>query len=213
MTEYLVLHRYMIRVLPEGVSTKAAALAEPLAVGLHGINLVGDLTGKAVLVSGAGPIGLLAAFAAMNRGAATVAVSDLLDGPLERARQMGATATYKVSEVPLPENAFDVVLECTGAPAAVTSVIKAARRRGVICQIGTLSGEAISLSLGALLGKELTWVGAFRFDNEIDDAVSMIAQHPDVIDVVTHVLPVEDAVEAFAIAKDSNASGKVLVSL
>ncbi|MGB3954617.1 MAG: L-idonate 5-dehydrogenase [Brooklawnia sp.] len=213
MAEYILVNRDMIRLLPEGVSTRTAALVEPLAVGLHGINMIGDLTGARVLVSGSGPIGLLAAFAARQRGAGHLTCTDVLDGPLERARQVGADEVINVANEQLPENSYDIVLECSAAPAAVSACLKAARPRGRVAQIGMFPGTPVSVELAALSQKELTWVGTFRFDNEVDEAIEMIAAAPDVAKVITHVLRVDQALDAFSAAKDSQASGKVLVAL
>ncbi|MFB9618597.1 L-idonate 5-dehydrogenase [Brooklawnia cerclae] len=213
MAEYMLVNRDMVRVLPQGLSTKDAALAEPLGVVLHGINLVGDLTGCSVLVSGSGPIGLLAAFAAKQRGAASVTSSDLLDGPLERAKQVGADAVINLRNEPLPENAFDVVLECSGSPIAAGSALKAVKPSGRVGQIGMLPGDPSQIVLAPLGQKEITWIGSFRFDNEIDDAIALIAAVPEVANVVTHSFPADEARQAFAVAKDSQASGKVLVQL
>ena len=66
-----------LRVLPEGVSTRQGALAEPLAVALHAVNRAGDVSGREVLVNGAGPIGALVVAAAKYRGAARVVAADL----------------------------------------------------------------------------------------------------------------------------------------
>ena len=213
MAEYMLVNRDMIRLLPESVSTRTAALVEPLGVVLHGINMIGDLSGAKVLVSGSGPIGLLAGFAAKQRGAAHLTCSDVLDGPLERAKKVGADEVINVINDKLPENAYDVILECSAAAPAVTSCLQAAKPRGRIAQIGMFPGTPVSVALAPLSQKELTWVGTMRFDNEVDEAIAMIAEAPDVAEVITHVIGVDQALEAFAIAKDSQVSGKVLVAL
>lgn len=213
MAEYMLVWRDMIRVLPEGVSTRTAALVEPLGVVLHGINMVGDLTGADVLVSGSGPIGLLAGFAAKQRGAAKVSFSDVLDGPLDRAKAIGADAVINVANEKLPENTYDVILECSAAPPAVSACMVAAKPRGRIAQIGMFPGTPVSVALAPLSQKELTWIGTMRFDNEVDEAIEMIAAAPDVAGVITHVIGVDQALEAFNTAKDSQISGKVLVAL
>jgi len=213
MAQYMLVGRDMVRVLPEGVSVKAAALAEPLGVVLHGINMAGDLTGKNVLVSGSGPIGLLATFAAKHRGASKVTSSDVLDGPLARAKQIGADEVINVTKQPLPEETYDLILECSAAAPAVNGCMKAIKLRGRIVQIGMFPGTPVAVELAALGQKEITWIGTFRFDNEVDEAIEMIAAAPSVADVVTHVIAVDQATEAFDIAKNSEISGKVLVKL
>ena len=94
--EYLIVEEHMIRVLPEGLPLERAALAEPLAVALHAVSLAGDLTGRRVLVIGAGPIGLLVVAGAVRAGASVVGASDLRPEPLERARALGAGEAYQV---------------------------------------------------------------------------------------------------------------------
>ena len=84
---------------------------------------------------------------------------------------------------------------------------------GRIVQIGMFPGTPVAVELAALGQKEITWIGTFRFDNEVDEAIEMIAAAPSVADVVTHVIAVDQATEAFDIAKNSEISGKVLVKL
>ncbi len=212
MSEYLVVDAGMVRVLPEGLPLDRAALAEPLAVALHGVTRAGDVTGASVLVSGAGPIGLLAAAAAKARGAARVTVVDLLPEPLVRALAVGADETLRIGVDEVPAGAFDVVLECSGAAPAVSSAFVAARRRGVVAQIGMMPDQPRPINLAPAIAKELTVLGVFRFKDEIDEAVRLLATTPALGAVITHVIDAGDAERAFEIAKDSAISGKVLVS-
>ena len=212
MAEYLLVGTSMVRPLPDNMSLKDAALAEPLSVVLHGINNTGvDFAGKNILVCGCGPIGLLAVFAAKQRGAATVTATDVLEGPLTRAKALGADATVRIGQDEPTPNHFDVVLECVGLPASLNTALAAAKPRGVIGQVGILPAGDLPVQLAPLVNKELKLVGTFRFNDEIDAAVTMIAAHPQISQVITHVIGMDDAVSAFAIAKDAQASGKVLV--
>ena len=213
MSEYLIVEAGMVRPLPEGLSLADAALAEPLAVGLHGIAVAGGVAGQRVLVSGSGPIGLLAAAGALASGAAEVTCTDVLPGPLERARALGVQHTLRVGADELPAESYDVVLECSGVPAAINACIAAVRRAGVIAQIGMTSAGPKPVDLATLISKEVSLRGCFRFNDEIDAAVAMLADHPGIGSVVTHTLDADDAEEAFAVARDSAASGKVLVRL
>lgn len=213
MSEFLVVDEAMIRVLPDGLPVRRAVLAEPLAVALHGAGRAGSLAGKRVLVSGAGPIGLLALVAAQARGAAVVVVADVLAEPLERAKVLGADETIRVGQDAVTPESFDVVLECSGVAPALTTAVSAVRRRGVVVQIGILPDDARSVNLAPLVAKESALVGAFRFKDEIDEAIELLVARPAIEGVVTHVLPVADAVAAFDTAKDSSVSGKVVVAL
>lgn len=214
LAEQLIVGKDMIRVLPEGLSLERAALAEPLAVALHACTMAGDLTGKSVLVSGAGPIGLLVAYSARARGAASVAVADMLPGPLDRARALGFDTIYKVDENPVPADTFDVAFECSSARPSVQACIGALKPRGILAQVGMLPAQPLELVMASLVTRELTWIGCFRFDNEIDEAVELLASDTNNVDaVVTHVIPADSASDAFAVAKDSQASGKVLIEV
>jgi L-idonate 5-dehydrogenase len=213
MSEYLLVDRGMIRVLPESLPLRRAALAEPLAVGLHGIALAGGVKGKRVLVSGSGPIGLLTAAGALAGGALEVVSTDVLPGPLERARALGVHRTIQVTEEEIPEASFDVVLECSGVPAAINAGLVAARRAGTYVQVGMVPNEPKGINLAPMISKEVTVHGSFRFNDEIDAAIALLDATPGIEDVITHELPADRAEEAFAAAKDSQASGKVIVSL
>ncbi|MBZ5488135.1 zinc-binding dehydrogenase [Halomonas aquamarina] len=213
MSEYLDVDPGMIRILPASLPLRRAALAEPLAVGLHGIEVAGGVENQRVLVCGAGPIGLLAAAAALAKGALEVSITDVLEGPLSRARALGVQHTYRIGEDEVPQESFDVVLECTGVPASINGAILAVRRAGVIAQIGMMPATPQPLALAPLIAKEVQLRGCFRFHDEIDDAIALLAADARFDDVITHVLPAADAQNAFAIAKDSDISGKVLIEL
>lgn len=211
--ELLVVEEHMIRVLPEGLSLERAALAEPLAVAIHAVSLAGDLSGKRALVIGSGPIGLLVAAAAVHAGAELVGASDVRPEPLERARTLGAAETFLVGTDAIENESFDVVFECSGVGVALTQAVRAVRRAGTVVQVGMLPDAELGVNLAPILAKELTLRGAFRFSTEIDDAIAMLASTDALDTVVSHVVPAADAVSAFAVARDSSASAKVLLAL
>lgn len=213
MSEFMTVERSMIRVIPDSLSLRGAALCEPLAVGLHAINIAGGVRGKKILVSGSGPIGLLAIAAAKILGASSVSASDVLDGPLQRALLLGASQTIKVTEEPLPTDAFDIVLECSGAPSAISSALRTVRKAGIVVQVGMLGAGDQPIALAALISKEVQLRGTFRFNTEIDDAISMIIANPFLEAVITHTYPMTEAIAAFGMAKNSEESGKVLIAL
>lgn len=212
-SELLIVEDHMVRVLPDTLPLERAALAEPLAVALHAVDLAGDLTGRRVLVIGAGPIGLLVVAAAVHAGAGIVGASDVRPEPLERAQALGATEVALVGSDAIENESYDVVFECSGVGAALTHAVRAARRVGTVVQVGMLPSADTAVNLAPMLAKELTIRGAFRFSTEIDDAVAMLAGSNALDAVVSHVIAASDAVRAFEIARDSSASAKVLLSL
>ncbi|MDI7922385.1 L-idonate 5-dehydrogenase [Ferirhizobium litorale] len=203
----------------EGVSAGEAACAEPLAVCLHAVAQAGDLTGKEVLVTGAGPIGLLVVAAARHAGAGEIVVTDLMDGALARAPTIGATRTINVATDPLAlrpfeenKGSFDVAFECSAAASALRSAFATIKPRGTIVQVG-VTGD-IEIPLNALVGKELVWRGSQRFHQEFAKAVDLISTlRIDVRSIISHTFALEQAVEAFEQAGDRSTACKVQISL
>ncbi|KJC62957.1 L-idonate 5-dehydrogenase [Agreia bicolorata] len=209
--EYLIVDEGMVRVLPDGLPLQRAALAEPLAVALHAVSLADGVAGGRVLVIGAGPIGLLVLAAAVRAGAQTVSASDVRNEALQRASSLGADELLLVGRDSIADETYDVVFECSGAPVALTQAVRATRRAGTIVQVGMLPNAEIAVNLAPMLAKELTLRGAFRFSSEIDDAVALLAESDRLDAVVTHVVSAQNSVEAFALARDSSLSSKVLL--
>ena len=212
MSEYMNLNRSMLRVIPGSLNLESAALAEPLAVGLHAINIAGGVKSKKVLISGSGPIGLLAVAAVKLQGASEIIATDVLEGPLNRAKELGATGTIQIGVQTVPDEYFDVVLECSGAPEAISAAIKSSKRLGVIVQVGMLMAGEHPIELAPLISKEVQLRGTFRFNDEIDDAILLLDANPLIGKVVTHIFGINDAIKGFEVAKNSQDSGKVLIS-
>ncbi|MGO3885502.1 MAG: zinc-binding dehydrogenase, partial [Mycetocola sp.] len=209
LSEYLIVERSMIRVLPDSLPIRRAVLAEPLAVALHGLSKAGSVEGKKVLVTGSGPIGLLSVAAAVAAGAAEVHATDVLDGPLSRATELGAHTTYNVTRDEIPASAFDVVLECSGVSVSVSAAFVAAKTAGTVVQVGMVPNEPRPVNLAPFISKELRVFGTFRFNDEIDAAITLLDAQPQIESVITHEVPADNTVEAFGFARDSQASGKV----
>ncbi len=176
-SEYLLVEADMVRVLPQELPVRRAVLAEPLAVALHALGKAGDVEGLEVLVTGSGPIGLMAVAAAVAAGA-RVTATDVLAGPLERAAALGAAATVDVSTEAVEANAYAVVLECSGVPVSISTALKAVRPGGTVVQVGMLPDDPRPVNLAPFISKEVRYLGAFRFRDEIDRAVQLLATTP-----------------------------------
>jgi L-idonate 5-dehydrogenase len=113
----------------------------------------------------------------------------------------------------IPVMGFDIVFECSGVPAAVGSAMVAARRAGIVVQVGLLPSEAKPVNLSTFISKEVQYCGSFRFDDEIDEAITLLASDPNIQKVITHVVEASKVVEAFEVARNSQISGRVVVSL
>ncbi|GAB3178224.1 L-idonate 5-dehydrogenase [Nesterenkonia halophila] len=215
LSELLVVEADMLRALPAGLSPRTAVLAEPLGVALHALtqarSVGAALDGARVLVAGAGPIGLLAVAAARDAGA-VVDACDVREGPLERARAQGAEQVLRADREAPEAGAYDVVLECSAAPSSISAALQAVRPAGVVVQVGMVPPERQEIALAPLIAREVRLVGAFRFVDEIDDAVELLARRPQIGAVITHELDPERPEELFAAAGDSESSGKVIAS-
>ncbi len=208
--------------LPEGVTAGEAACAEPLAVCLHAVGqaqeLLGDLSGLRVLISGSGPIGLLVLAAARHAGARDIIVTDLTDAALERAQAMGASRTINVASdpdalLPLQEGKgqIDLIFDCSAAGPALRVAFAAIRPRGVIIQVG-VTGD-VTIPLNMLVSKEVTWRGSQRFHEEFAVAVRLIGSREiDLRPIISHSMPLEQAVAAFDLASDRSQACKVQLS-
>ncbi|GAB3189224.1 zinc-binding dehydrogenase [Nesterenkonia suensis] len=214
LSELLVVEQEMVRTLPPDLPVRRAVLAEPLAVALHGMaqatSVGARLPGAKVLVAGAGPIGLLAVAAAVDAGAESVTAADVLPGPLGRAVEQGAGRTVDVSVEALPENTFDVVLECSGTAASIGAALQAVRPAGVVVQVGMVPTTPRPMDLSPVIAKEVRYVGTFRFDEEIEAAMDLLARRPQIEQVITHELDPGDPEALFAAAGDAERSGKVI---
>ncbi len=202
----------------DGLTAGEAAMAEPLSVGLHAVRRAGDVLGKRVLVTGCGPIGALVIAAARAAGAAEIVATDVADNALATARTVGAERTINVMSEPEALDAygagkgtFDVHIECSGTVQALTAGIAAVRPRGVIVQLGM--GGAVELPLLPITVKELDLRGSFRFHEEFAVAVKLMQLGQiDVKPVISHTLPLDEAVAAFTLAGDRSQAMKTQIS-
>ena len=202
----------------DGLSAGEAAMAEPLAVTLHATRRAGELLGRRVLVTGCGPIGLLSIIAARRAGAAEIVATDLSDFTLAMARNAGADRVINTRDEPEALSAyngdkgtFDVLYECSGAPAALASGIAALRPRGIIVQLG-LGGD-MSLPMMAITAKELELRGSFRFHAEFAVGVELMRKGLiDVKPLITHTVPLAEAISAFEIASDRSRAMKAQIA-
>jgi L-idonate 5-dehydrogenase len=216
--EVIVCEEAQAHVVADGVSLGEAAMAEPLAVCLHAARRAGPLLGKSVLITGSGPIGVLGVIAARRAGAAEIVATDVADGALGFARNVGADMTINIAAEPQAlapyasdKGAFDVMFEASGSEAALRGGLDVVRPGGVIVQIGR--GGDMKLPMEALVAKELELRGTFRFHAEFALAVVLIGKGlVDVKPLISATLPFTQATEAFELAMDRSRSMKVQLS-
>jgi L-idonate 5-dehydrogenase len=202
--------------LPPAMDLAVAAFAEPLAVCMHAVSRAGPVAGRRVLVTGAGPIGLLVAMLLKHGGAAEILVTDVADPPLRIAAKVAASRVINVSAEPealrklvAEAGGFDIAFECSGHVTGVTASIKAVRACGILMQVGML-GPEVSAPLGEVVVREIDYRGTFRFDREFGEAVDLLVGGSlDVRALLTQQLPFDAANEAFVLAADRSQAMKV----
>ncbi|MET1005381.1 MAG: L-idonate 5-dehydrogenase [Propionibacteriaceae bacterium] len=210
---YASLPSRMLRPLPDGLSLRIAALVEPASVAWHAVARAGDVRGKSALVVGAGPIGALIIAVLKRAGASEITAVDMHELPLENARQLGATRTLFATQADeIAAVQADVVLESSGNHRGLASAVRGAARGGRVVMVGMLPSGEQPVLVSLAIVRELELVGAFRFNDEIDDVIAALADGSLYVDpVVTHEFDAADALEAFSVALDSATSSKVLL--
>lgn len=210
-SDFVVVPVDQLRPLPDTLTTRVAAVSEPLGVALHAIARGGDVDGKRVMVNGAGPIGCLVVAGVVAAGAKEVWVSDIARTALDIATKLGAHRTVNVAlGENLPMNA-DIVFEATGVPRALAQCFASVRPGGTIVQVGMLPRGEIGVAMAQLVTKEVHYLGSFRFLDEITDAVSVLAAGATIEPMLTHTVDVADAVTAFEQALDRSSASKVML--
>ena len=212
--EYFVMGERQCYPVKGDVSLGELAFAEPLAVALHTTNRGPQLIGKSVLVTGAGTIGCLTVMAARLAGAACITVSDILERPLEKAREVGADVVVRADRDPdaLARPQYDVCYEVSGSFAALKSCIAAVKRGGVVVQAGTLPHEPLPFVINEIMAKEIDLRGVFRWGIEFDWAVRYLStRRVDVRPLLSGQFPLADAVAAFHAAADKSKNTKVQI--
>ncbi|MCM6761987.1 L-idonate 5-dehydrogenase [Rathayibacter sp. ZW T2_19] len=203
----------MLRVLPDGLGLREAALVEPASVAWHAVGRAGDVRGKRILVIGSGPIGALIVAVLRHHGAGEIVAVDMHELPLAISRAVGADRTLLATDADAVAAVdADVVLESSGSARGLMSAVRGATRGGRVVMVGLLPTGEQPVLVSLAITRELELVGSFRFADEIDEVIAALADGSLVVDpVVTHEFAVEDTAEAFDVARDASRSGKVLL--
>jgi (R,R)-butanediol dehydrogenase/meso-butanediol dehydrogenase/diacetyl reductase len=170
LARFAVLKEYQLAALPDGVSDQAGAVIEPAAVAAYGVDRAGVAGGDIVLVTGAGPIGVLSAMYAGAVGAATVVIAEPNPNraALAEAMDIGVVADPTSDGFgPMLDEltngvGVDVAVECSGSSAGLASCVTHTRRRGSIVQTG-LHTKPASLDAMALSAKDLSLIGSWCY--------------------------------------------------
>lgn len=175
LTKYFKIPADFCYKLSPGVSLQEGVLAEPLAVAVHAVRMIGIRPGQSLVIFGAGTIGLLCGAVARSFGAKKIIAIDLLDHKLEFAQAFNQASTFKIDlNRSAEENACriieentlglgaDAVIEASGAESSINAAVHVLRPGGSCVQTG-LGKAAVSFPILAMSEKELHMHGAFRY--------------------------------------------------
>ncbi len=216
--EYLVIPAFNAFKIPDNISDDLAAIFDPFGNAVH-TTLAFDLVGEDVLITGAGPIGIMAAAVAKHVGARHVVITDINPYRLELAKKMGATRAVNVAETDLEAvmqelgmtEGFDIGLEMSGVPQALQSMLQTMNHGGKIAMLGIPPNE-VAIDWDQVIFKGLTIKGIYgreMFETWYKMA-SLIQSGLDLTPIITHRMSVEEYSSGFA-TMQSGASGKVIL--
>jgi len=211
--EHVVVHAAFAHPVPDSMSDDAAALLEPLSVGVWACRKGGVTAGTRVLITGAGPIGLVAVQTARAFGATEVVVSDVNPARLALARELGATDVVdareaSVRDLPRPPQ---VLLECSGFPPAIGDGIRALDRAGRAVLVG-MGGDEVPLPLSVVQERELQLTGTFRYANTWPTAIALVTSgRVDLDRLVTGTFGLAQAAEALTASRRDPHAVKAVV--
>jgi 2-desacetyl-2-hydroxyethyl bacteriochlorophyllide A dehydrogenase len=217
----LVREASLIR-LPEGLTSRQAALAEPLAVALHGITRSGAVPGDRVMVIGAGPIGALSIAALVAQGIGPVIAVEPGERRKQLARQLGADEVLDPTDLEtfpawepeqIAERATHVVLECSGKKAAIEAGFHQLRRGGTLVLVGA-GLEHPAFDPNRFVLNELHVVGSFVYDlGGFERALELLASpgFPTDLLIEAEDVPLDRLSEALSGLAEGRLAGKVMV--
>jgi L-iditol 2-dehydrogenase len=212
---YVAINEQYAYVLPESISDDAGALLEPLSVGVWANRKAGTTVGSRVLVTGAGPIGILCALVAKAAGASWVGIVDVNADRLRQAQELGVDEALDSREQPdLAGRAPDVLLECTGVGPVVRSGILALAPAGRCVLVGMGAQADQSLPVAAIQARELVVTGTFRYANTYPEAIALAASGRIPLDkLVGARLPLEDTEKALRMGHTDPTVLKTIVTV
>jgi len=219
--EYVAIRSDFLFKLPDGMSFEEGALLEPLSVGFHAMRRGKVRPEHSILVTGLGPIGLLALEAAKLFGATELYGSDVVAFRRELATELGATGVIDPTQGPVAGQlgdangfkGFDVVIETSGNARAISDSIRLVKRGGAIVLVGLPAAGSIPIDVAHLVDSELDVYGLFRYANTYPAAIQALSRgKQDIRRVITHKFPLRSIKEAVETARtEKETSIKIMI--
>ncbi len=213
--------------IPDALSFEDAALTEPLGIGMNAVDRSEARAGEKIVVFGAGPIGLAAVATLADRGIEDVVSVDLSDTRLAIARRLGAAETLhagrddvwgRLAEIHgtatmmgAPVAASDAFIEASGASSVITDVIARARPEARLAVVA-LHRAPVEVNFLLVMMKQLTVRGAMEYPTDYTEMIRLLERR-DLSAMITHRFPLSRFPEAFAVARDPETGGKVMIDM
>jgi len=216
--EYLVIPAFNAFKIPANIPDDMAAIFDPFGNAVH-TALSFDLVGEDVLITGAGPIGIMAAAVAKHVGARYVVITDINDYRLDLARKMGVTRAVNIASEDLKDvmndlgmtEGFDVGLEMSGVPSAFRDMLEKMNHGGKVAMLG-IPPQSVAINWNHVIFKGLTVKGVYG--REMFETwykmVSLLQSGLDLSPIITHQYSIDEYEQGFA-TMGSGQSGKVLL--
>ncbi|AYJ47917.1 NAD(P)-dependent alcohol dehydrogenase [Rhodococcus sp. P1Y] len=203
LAEYVLIQSVFAHSIPDEISDEAAALFEPLSVGIASAQKARITPGSSVLIAGAGPVGIVTAQVARAFGATEVIVSDIDSTRRVNASRLGATRVLDPMTEEVRSLEVDAFIDASGAARAVVDGIHAVRPAGTVVLVG-MGGSDYALPISLIQNRELVLTGVFRYANTWPIARELVLSGlVDLDSMVTarfDLAHVEDALNADKIA-------------
>ena len=211
--EYEVIDDDFAHEIPEALSFEQAAMAEPVSVAVHAVRKAKVTEGSRVLITGAGPIGVLNAQVARAHGASEIVISDPVENRRRFAEEHGASRAVDPMQTDFAqfEEHFDCYIDASGNARAIDSAIPTIRPGGIAVLVG-MGGNRLELPIALMQHREITLTGTFRYVNTWPDAIALIASGKvDVDSLITGRYGLGDVEEALLKAKTDPLAIKTMV--
>ena len=217
--EYISVPAFNVFKLPDAITDEMASILDPLGNATH-TALSFDLVGEDVLITGAGPIGIMAVAIARYAGARHIVITDVNDYRLALARKMGATVALNVTDGNLDDTmrdlgmteGFDVGMEMSGNPTAFRDLLRTMHHGGKVALLGIPQDEtAIDWNLVIFKGLVLKGIYGREMFETWYKMASMLQSGLDIQPIITHRFPLADYQQAFELM-ESGQSGKIILS-
>jgi len=220
--EFVKIPDSSIYILPDDVTLIEGALVEPLAVAIHSLRMSGMKLGDNVLITGAGPIGILCGILARNFGANNVIITDISNFRLEIARKFSMTSfnskqanNFKTFINNFTDNCgADICFECSGIQEAINQALEVLAIKGTLVQVG-IGKNNVEIDMKNIAYKEQRIVGVRVYaKGDFKRAINFIAgKKENLPEIVTDIIKFKDILEAFKLSEKTGESLKILIEM